>query len=164
MFDTLLYQLNDALSRLVNVRKYENSKDGEEVCERGLKVIVPFTPLSPLLYSSPPPLAGEWSSLGGQERKEKELFLASEQRASRGFMTQVSYSIECSSHSFSFSPPLPIHLLPLSSPTPTLYPLSLLHISPSLPLPVLPALPPLLLLLLPPPSPPRQTCSWSCYR
>jgi len=65
VFDTLLYQLNDALSRLVNVRKYENSKD-----------------------------AGEWSSLGGQERKEKELFLASEQRASRGFMTQANMQLE----------------------------------------------------------------------
>ena len=29
VFDTLLYQLNDALSRLVNVRKYEAAKDGE---------------------------------------------------------------------------------------------------------------------------------------
>ena len=29
MFDTLLYQLNDALSRLVNVRKYEFAKDGQ---------------------------------------------------------------------------------------------------------------------------------------
>ena len=39
-------------------------------------------------------VAGQWASLGGQEQKEKERFLAGEQRASRGFMTQVS-SIEC---------------------------------------------------------------------
>ena len=35
-------------------------------------------------------VAGQWASLGGQEQKEKERFLAAEQRASRGFMTQVS--------------------------------------------------------------------------
>ena len=41
-------------------------------------------------------VAGQWASLGAQEQKEKERFLAAEQRASRGFMTQVSY-IECPS-------------------------------------------------------------------
>ena len=29
IFDTLLYQLNDGLSRLVNVRQYEIAKDSE---------------------------------------------------------------------------------------------------------------------------------------
>lgn len=43
------------------------------------------SPPSPL-----PPPAGEWSSLTGQQRREKEAFLAGEQRTSRGFMTQVS--------------------------------------------------------------------------
>ena len=29
IFDTLLYQLNDALSRLIKVKRYETDKEGE---------------------------------------------------------------------------------------------------------------------------------------
>lgn len=65
ILDTLLYQLNDALSRLVNVKTCEVAKDG-----------------------------GEWKSLSEHGRKEKERFLSSEQRASRGFMSQANKQME----------------------------------------------------------------------
>ena len=39
-------------------------------------------------------LGGQWKSLSERERREKELFLASEQRASQGFMTQANKQLE----------------------------------------------------------------------
>lgn len=65
ILDTLLYQLGDALSRLVNVKSCEVAKEG-----------------------------GQWKSLSERKRKEKERFLSSEQRASRGFMTQASKQLD----------------------------------------------------------------------
>ncbi len=35
VFDTLLYQLNDAFSRLVNVKKAEAAKESESSLEKG---------------------------------------------------------------------------------------------------------------------------------
>ena len=40
------------------------------------------------------PQGGEWSSLSPQQRREKEIFLAGEQRASKGFMTQATLQLE----------------------------------------------------------------------
>jgi hypothetical protein len=65
IFDTLLYQLNDGLSRLVNVRQYETAKD-----------------------------KGQWASLPPGQRREKEGFLAAEKRASRGFISQANKQLE----------------------------------------------------------------------
>ena len=105
VFDTLLYQLNDALSRLINVRKYEAAKDGEWNSSKqkialwvwalvSAELFFTLIPNLPLLLSNPSPSpflpAGQWSSLSAQQRREKEAFLANEQRASKGFMTQVS--------------------------------------------------------------------------
>lgn len=65
VFDTLLYQLNDGLSRLAIVRKYESEKDG-----------------------------GQWEGLNAQEKHGKEGFLAGEKGASRGFISQASRQLE----------------------------------------------------------------------
>ena len=114
IFDTLLYQLNDGLSRLVNVRQHEIAKDSEQLSHSFLslllrKISVSFRPLfSPpptsllfpppfiflLLLSSPPLAEGQWSSLPPNQRREKEVFLASEKRASRGFISQANNQME----------------------------------------------------------------------
>jgi hypothetical protein len=65
IYDTLLYQLNDGLSRLVNVRQQEVAKD-----------------------------KGQWGSLPAHQRREKEGFLAGEKRASRGFILQANKQLE----------------------------------------------------------------------
>ena len=50
---------------------------------------MPYTTLPP-----PPLTGGQWKTLTERDRREKEHFLASEQRASQGFMTQANRQME----------------------------------------------------------------------
>lgn len=53
------------------------------------------TSITQVFFNFPPPcLEGQWSSLPPDQRRDKEGFLASEKRASRGFISQANKQME----------------------------------------------------------------------
>ena len=61
-----------------------------------LYFLLPSVPLPPSLSLLLPflPSEGQWSSLPPHKRREKEVFLASEKRASKGFISQANNQLE----------------------------------------------------------------------